>query len=171
MSRVNPELLKSAGVAALGSFLFGFDTAVISGTTDALRLRFRSPKRPARLHGGERAARDHPGLRGRGLARGARAAGRCCAALAVLYFVSAVGCALAWDWWSLVVFRFVGGLAIGGSSVVAPHVHRGDLAPGRARTAGGPQPVQRGGGILVAYLSNYFIAGERGRPGVRRPGG
>jgi len=40
MSRVNPELLRSALVAALGSFLFGFDTAVISGTTEALRLRF-----------------------------------------------------------------------------------------------------------------------------------
>ena len=40
MERPNAELLKSAAVAALGSFLFGFDTAVISGTTDALRLRF-----------------------------------------------------------------------------------------------------------------------------------
>ena len=40
MSRVTPHLLRSALVAALGSFLFGFDTAVISGTTDALRSRF-----------------------------------------------------------------------------------------------------------------------------------
>ena len=38
--RVTTQLLWSAAVAALGGFLFGFDTAVISGTTDALRLRF-----------------------------------------------------------------------------------------------------------------------------------
>ena len=39
-ARVTPQLLRSAAVAALGGFLFGFDTAVISGATDALRLRF-----------------------------------------------------------------------------------------------------------------------------------
>ena len=37
---LRPQLVRSAAVAALGSFLFGFDTAVISGTTEALRLRF-----------------------------------------------------------------------------------------------------------------------------------
>src|SRR4030095_2200449 len=40
MNTITTKLLSSAAVAALGGFLFGFDTAVISGTTDALRLRF-----------------------------------------------------------------------------------------------------------------------------------
>jgi sugar porter (SP) family MFS transporter len=164
VSRPNPELLKSAGVAALGSFLFGFDTAVISGTTDALRLRFSLSEAelgftvasallgtilgsvasggPAERHG------RRPVLR----------------ALAALYFVSAVGCAFAWDWLSLVVFRFVGGLAIGGSSVVAP-MYIAEIAPAavRGRLVALSQ-LNVVSGILVAYLSNYFIAGLVGGP-------
>ena len=164
MSRLNPELLKSAGVAALGSFLFGFDTAVISGTTDALRLRFSLSEAelgftvasallgtivgsvasggPAETHG------RRPVLR----------------ALAALYFVSAVGCAFAWDWLSLVVFRFVGGLAIGGSSVVAP-MYIAEISPAavRGRLVALSQ-LNVVSGILVAYLSNYFIAGMVGGP-------
>ena len=51
MSTVTPHLLRSALVAALGSFLFGFDTAVISGTTDALRLRSDRLARASRPSG------------------------------------------------------------------------------------------------------------------------
>ena len=63
-------------------------------------------------------------------------------ALAVLYLVTAAGCGLAWNWSALVVFRFIGGLAIGASSVVAP-MHRGNLAGADARAAGGAQSIQR----------------------------
>ena len=62
--------------------------------------------------------------------------------LAVLYVISALGCAFAWDWYSLVCFRFIGGLAIGGSSVLGP-MYIAEVSPGQvARAPGGLLPVQ-----------------------------
>ena len=62
--------------------------------------------------------------------------------MAVLYLISALGCAFAWDWYSLVFFRFIGGLGIGGSSVLGP-MYIAEIAPARvARPAGGLLPVQ-----------------------------
>jgi sugar porter (SP) family MFS transporter len=164
MARLNPHLLRSALVAALGSFLFGFDTAVISGTTEALRLRFGLTENELGLTVSSALLGTILGSLGAGGPAEARGRRPILQVLAVLYFVSAAGCALAWDWWSLVFFRFVGGLAIGGSSVVAP-LYIAEISP----------PARRGwlvalsqfnvvSGILVAYLSNFFIAGAMGGP-------
>jgi sugar porter (SP) family MFS transporter len=77
--------------------------------------------------------------------------------MAVLYFISGLGCALAWNWLSLVIFRFVGGLAIGGSSVLAP-VYIAEISPARRRGAlVGLFQINIVVGILVAYLSNYLV--------------
>jgi MFS family permease len=75
----------------------------------------------------------------------------------VLYVVSAIGSALAWNWPSLMVFRFVGGLGIGASSVLGP-VYIAELAPAkwRGRLVGAFQ-FNVVFGILVAYTSNYAI--------------
>jgi len=75
----------------------------------------------------------------------------------VLYLVSALGCAGAWSWTALVVFRFVCGLAIGGSSVLGP-MYIAEIAPAswRGRLVGFFQ-FNIVFGILVAYLSNYLI--------------
>jgi MFS family permease len=48
--------------------------------------------------------------------------------MAVLYLLTALGCAFAWNWHALVFFRFVGGLAIGGSSVLGP-MYIAEIAP------------------------------------------
>ena len=53
--------------------------------------------------------------------------------MAIFYVLSAIGCAFAWNWPALIFFRFIGGLGIGGSSVLGPHVHRGDRAARMAR--------------------------------------
>ena len=113
--KLSTELLWSAAVAALGGFLFGFDTAVISGATDALRLQFA-------LDSGQLGFTVASALLGTivgSVAAGAPAEryGRrpVLRALAVLYFLSAVGCGLAPTWVSLLIFRFIGGLAIGAS--------------------------------------------------------
>jgi SP family arabinose:H+ symporter-like MFS transporter len=78
--------------------------------------------------------------------------------LALLYVVSALGCGLAWNWPSLLVFRFIGGLAIGGSSVLGP-VYIAELAPAqwRGRLVGLFQ-INVVLGILLAYFSNFAIA-------------
>ncbi len=91
---------------------------------------------------------------------------------AVLYVVSAVGGALAWNWPVLMVFRFIGGLGIGASSVLGP-VYIAELAPAkwRGRLVGAFQ-FNVVFGILVAYTSNYFIRTlNLGAAGVALAGG
>src|SRR6202453_5440952 len=155
--KLNSVLLKSTGVAALGGLLFGFDTAVISGTTGALTQVYGLSSKSlgitvsiaiwgtvvgAMLAGyfGERFGR-RDSLR----------------VMALFYLVSALGCALAWDWSSLVVFRFIGGLGIGGSSVLGP-MYIAEIAPPkwRGRLVGFFQ-FNVVFGILMAYFSNYVI--------------
>jgi sugar porter (SP) family MFS transporter len=77
--------------------------------------------------------------------------------MAVLYLVSAIGCAGAWSWTALVIFRLVGGLGIGGSSVLGP-MYIAEIAPAswRGRLVGFFQ-FNIVFGILVAYLSNFLI--------------
>jgi SP family arabinose:H+ symporter-like MFS transporter len=155
--QLSGTLLKSTIVAALGGLLFGFDTAVISGTTQGLRSQFQlSPESlgvtvasalVGTLIGAALAA--FPGDR-----LGRRDSLRL---MAVLYFVSALGCAIAWSWGALVFFRFIGGLGIGGSSVLGP-MYIAEIAPAswRGRLVGFFQ-FNIVLGILVAYLSNYLI--------------
>src|SRR6202035_1666691 len=78
-------------------------------------------------------------------------------AMAVLYLVSSLGCALAWNWSALVFFRFIGGLGIGGSSVLGP-TYIAELAPAkyRGRLVGMFQ-FNVVLGILLAYFSNYLV--------------
>ncbi len=164
MTRFNPQLLRSVAVAALGSFLFGFDTAVISGTTDALRLRFSLTN--AQLGFTVASALIGTVLGSIGAGSPTERLGRrpVLRWLAVLYFVSALGCALAWDWSSLLFFRLVGGLAIGASSVVAP-LFIAEISPAASR--GRLVAVSQFNvvtGILAAYLSNYFVASLVGGP-------
>jgi MFS transporter, SP family, arabinose:H+ symporter len=154
---LNSTLIRSAIVAALGGLLFGLDTAVIAGTThDLTRLYNLTPfylgvTVTAALVGtilGSMLAGIPGDLIGR------RDSLRI---LAVLYLVSALGCAFAWNWYALVAFRFIGGLGIGGSSVLGP-MYIAELAPAkyRGRLVGLFQ-FNVVLGILLAYLSNYLV--------------
>jgi SP family arabinose:H+ symporter-like MFS transporter len=156
--KLNSDLLKSTAVGALGGLLFGFDTAVIAGTTHSLTLVYGLS--PAALGftvsialWGTVIGSMFAGIPGQRL--GGRETLRI---LAVFYVVSALGCAFAWNWHSLVVSRFIGGLAIGGSSVLGP-VYIAELAPAkwRGRLVGLFQ-INIVVGILLAYFSNYCIA-------------
>jgi sugar porter (SP) family MFS transporter len=155
--KLNSYLLKSTIVAALGGLLFGFDTAVIAGATHALTEIFHLS--PAAL-GMTVASALWGTIIGSMLAGipgdrfGRRDSLR---AMAVLYVVSALGCALAWNWTSLVLFRLIGGLGIGGSSVLGP-MYIAEVAPAkwRGRLVGLFQ-FNIVFGILLAYLSNYIL--------------
>lgn len=157
MSRLNPHLLRSAGVAALGSLLFGFDTAVISGATDALRLQYGLSSQLLGLTVASALIGTILGSLAVGPPLERRGRGPVLRGLALLYLVSALGCGAAWSWPALLFFRFIGGLAIGGSSVAAP-MYIAEIAP----------PARRGrlvalsqlnvvAGILLAYLSNSLV--------------
>ena len=78
--------------------------------------------------------------------------------MAVLYLISGLGCAFAWNWHALVVFRFIGGLGVGGSSVLGP-MYIAEVSPAklRGRLVGFFQ-FNVVFGILVAYFSNYVIS-------------
>jgi SP family arabinose:H+ symporter-like MFS transporter len=154
---LNATSIKSTIVAATGGLLFGFDTAVISGTTHQLTLQFHLT--PASLGitvatalWGTIIGSMLAGLPGDRYGRRDSLKG-----MAVLYVISAIGCAISWNWWSLVVSRFIGGLAIGGSSVLGP-MYIAEIAPAswRGRLVGLFQ-INVVVGILVAYFSNYVV--------------
>ncbi len=150
-------LIRSALVAALGGMLFGFDTAVISGTTRALSQMYA-------LSPGMLGFTVSMALWGTVLGSilaggpadryGRRASLHC---LAVFYVVSALGCAFALNYPWLIAFRFIGGLAIGGSSVIGP-MYIAEISPAerRGRLVGLFQ-INVVAGILLAYLSNYLV--------------
>jgi sugar porter (SP) family MFS transporter len=154
---INSHVVKSTIVGALGGLLFGFDTAVISGTTHALSLVYHLS--PALLGVTVSSALV-------GTVIGAMAAGipgqkfgrrDTLRVMAIFYVLSAIGCALAWNWSALIVFRFIGGLGIGGSSVLGP-MYIAEIAPPkwRGRLVGFFQ-VNIVIGILLAYISNATI--------------
>lgn len=154
---MNRYLVKATMVGALGGLLFGFDTAVIAGTTQQLSDVFHLTPTTLGLTVfiglvGTVIGAMCSGVLGQKI--GGREALRI---MAVLYAVSAVGCAFAWNWDVLMVARFIGGLGIGGSSVLGP-VYIAELAPAkwRGRMVGLFQ-INIVVGILLAYLSNYII--------------
>jgi len=157
----NPQLIRSALVAALGGLLFGFDTAVIAGTTRALTEVYQLT--PALLGFTVSSALWGTVLGSLFAGVPADRYGRqgCLKVLAVLYVASAVGCGFALNWYIVVLSRFIGGLAIGGSSVIGP-MYIAEISPAdkRGRLVGLFQ-FNIVVGILVAYFSNYLI-GQQG---------
>jgi len=154
---LNGTLIRTVLVAALGGSLLGFDTAVIAGSTQGLTQVFNlSPSAlgftvSAALWGTVLGAMAAGWL---GRAVGGRTS---LLILASCYLISALGCAFSTSWTWLLIFRFVGGLGMGGSSVIAP-VYIAEIAPAawRGRLVGAFQ-INIIGGILLAYLSNYVI--------------
>jgi SP family arabinose:H+ symporter-like MFS transporter len=155
--RPNIHLIKATLTGALGGLLFGFDTVVIAGAIDALvRLYGLSPQGKG-LTVAIGLVGTVVGALGAGVV-GQRLGGREALRItAILYVASAVGCALAWNWPAFMVFRFVGGLGIGASSVLGP-VYIAELAPAkwRGRLVGTFQ-FNVVFGIVLAYVSNYAI--------------
>jgi SP family arabinose:H+ symporter-like MFS transporter len=155
--RLNSVLLRSTVVAALGGLLFGFDTVVISGTTQALTVLFHLTPSALGVTVSSALVGTIIGSMLAGIPGDAYGRRDSLRILAVLYLVSAIGCGIAWSWVSLIVFRVIGGLAIGGSSVLGP-MYIAEIAPAkyRGRLVGLFQ-FNVVFGILLAYLSNYLI--------------
>lgn len=144
-------------VVALGGFLFGFDTAVISGAEKAVQAHWGLSEVQ---HGVTMAI----ALLGTvaGALMGAYPSDRfgrkrTLFMIAALYFFSAIGTALANDWPLFILFRFLGGIGVGVSSVTAP-IYISEISPAskRGRLVGLFQ-FNVVLGILVSYLSNYLI--------------
>jgi SP family xylose:H+ symportor-like MFS transporter len=154
----NPTLILSAVVAALGGFLFGFDTAVISGTTQWLEEFFRLTSASLGFTVASAILGTIAGavVVGRPSDRYGRRA--VLFILALLYLGSAIGSALAQNWYMFLIYRFLGGIGVGGSSVVAP-IYIAEISPARKR--GRMVAIVQFNvvmGMLIAYLSNYLIS-------------
>ncbi len=155
--KLNSTLLKSTVVAAVAGLLFGFDTAVIAGVNDTLKEIYRlNPL----LSGFTASSALWGTVLGSLLAGipgdkfGRRDSLRI---MAVLYLLSALGCAFAWNWPVLVFFRFLSGLGIGGSSVLGP-MYIAEIAPAKWRGwLVGLFQFNVVFGILLAYFSNYIV--------------
>lgn len=154
---VSATLVKSTVVAALGGLLFGFDTAVIAGTTADLSKAFDLTSSTLGFTVSVALVGTVIGSLVAGIPGQKYGRRDSLRVMAVLYLISAFGCAIAWDWYSLIFFRFIGGLGIGGSSVLGP-MYIAEIAPAklRGRLVGFFQ-FNVVAGILIAYFSNYMI--------------
>jgi sugar porter (SP) family MFS transporter len=155
---MNANLAKAAVIGALGGLLFGFDTAVISGATAALTSVYSLNPEQLGLTVSMALIGTVIGAMTAGIP-GQKYGGReTLRFLAVCYVVSAFGCAFAWNWHVLLAARFIGGIGIGGSSVLGP-VYIAELAPAKMRgRLVGMFQINIVVGILLAYLSNYIIS-------------
>ena len=143
--------------AALGGFLFGFDTAVISGAERDIQTIWNLSDW---LHGLAIASALYGTVIGAlfgGFPADRFGRKKSLLWIGLLYFVSAFGSALAWDVTSFTIFRFIGGLGVGASSVVAP-MYISEIAP--AKNRGLLVALYQFNivfGIVIAYISNYLI--------------
>lgn len=153
----NRRILFWSITVALGGFLFGFDTAVISGAEQAIQKVWQLDVFQLGLT---------VSIALIGTVIGALFGGYPCDKIGrkktlfwigVLYLISAVGSGLAPEWYSFLFFRFIGGLGVGASSVAAP-MYISEIAPAEKR--GRMVAMFQFNvvfGILVAFLSNYLL--------------
>ncbi len=154
-----------ATVAALGGFLFGYDTAVINGAVGAMREEFGIG---SFLTGFAVASALL------GCALGAWGAGRLAdnwgrirvmVLAAILFLVSAFGSGLAFGPWDLILWRVVGGLGVGAASVIAP-AYIAEISPAAIRgRLGSLQQLAIVTGIFAALLADFALASAAGGAG------
>jgi sugar porter (SP) family MFS transporter len=147
--------VRIALIAALGGFLFGFETVVISGAEKTLEQFWHLD---SFSHGFTVASSLIGTVLGSMLAAApARRFGRkkTLQVIAAFFIIAAVGCASVSAWVAFICFRIIGGLAVGASSVVAP-MYISEIAPAalRGRLAGSFQ-LNIVTGICIAFLTNY----------------
>ncbi len=157
-------VVRIAAVAATGGFLFGYDTAVVNGTVGALERHFSAD--PGRL--GFAVASALLGSAAGALLAGrvADRAGRVRAMLwtAAVFAVSSMGSGFAESLGSFSAWRFLGGIAVGAASVIAP-AYIAEVAPARIRgRLGSLQQLAIVLGIFLALSVNDLIAHAAGSP-------
>lgn len=147
-----------SGVAAIGGLLFGFDTAVIAGTIPALRSFFSLDDSAIGLVVAAASIGCIPGALFAGNLANRYGRKWMMLITAILYIVAAIGSGIAGSFAELVIYRFIGGLAIGMASTLAP-IYISEVAPASFRgRLGMSQQLAIVLGILLAFVSNYFIA-------------
>lgn len=155
---MNKKILIWSITAALAGFLFGFDTVVISGAEKKLQSLWGSSDM---FHGvvviGMALWGTVVGAIFGGIPTNKLGRKNTLIWIGVLYTVSAIGSGLASDPWTFAVFRFLGGLGVGASTVAAP-AYISEIAPAKDRgKLVGLYQFNIVFGILIAFLSNYLL--------------
>ena len=146
-----------AAVAAIGGILFGYDTAVISGTTDIVRNQFSLSASGEGWYVGCALIGSIIGV----LCAGSLSdyIGRKITMLisAAFFSISAIGCAVCGSFDALVAFRIIGGVGIGIVSIVSP-IYISEVSPARIRgTLVSLYQLAVTAGFLLAYMANWII--------------
>ncbi|MVT11186.1 sugar porter family MFS transporter [Chitinophaga tropicalis] len=150
-----------AFVVALGGFLFGFDTAVISGAEQAIQQHWQLTEVQHGFTVSIALIGTVLGALGGSLPSDRLGRKATLVLVALVYLFSAAGTALATNWYAFLLCRFIGGLGVGASSVTAP-VYISEVSPAQYR--GRMVALFQFNvvfGILISYLSNYLI-GQHG---------
>ena len=165
-----------ATVAALGGFLFGFDTAVINGAVTAVRDEFHMGPFLTGFTVSSALLGCVVGAYGAGWLADRQGRIKVMVLAAVLFLVSAIGSGLAFSPLDLIIWRVIGGLGVGAASVIAP-AYIAEISPASIRgRMGSLQQLAIVTGIFVALLSDAFLArvaggaGERALVRAARPG-
>jgi len=156
------RVLVLTAVAALGGFLFGFDTSVINGGVDAIQETFGMGSALTGFTVSSALLGCMVGayLAGRLADRWGRT--RVMVLASLLFSISAIGSGFAFGAWDLILWRVVGGLGVGAASVIAP-AYIAEVAPPSIRgRLGSLQQLAIVSGIFVALLSDAWLAGAAG---------
>jgi len=144
-------------VAALGGILFGYDTAVISGTTADVSSQFNLTDLSKGWYVGCALVGSIVGVAGAGMLSDLLGRKRTMLIAAVLFSVSAIGCMLCSGFGDLVAYRIIGGMGIGIVSIVSP-IYISEISPAKVRgTMVSLYQLAVTAGLLLAYLVNFII--------------
>jgi len=144
-------------VAALGGILFGYDTAVISGTTDIVSQQFRLDELATGWYVGCALIGSIIGVLVAGLLSDFLGRKKTMLIAALMFSISAIGCAVCQGFTDLVIYRMIGGFGIGVVSIVSP-IYISEVAPADKRgTLVSMYQLAITVGFLLAYLMNYLV--------------
>jgi SP family sugar:H+ symporter-like MFS transporter len=147
-----------ACAAALGGFLFGFDTAVINGAVAALQQAFNTSSGMTGFAVSSALLGSALGAFMAGSLADRRGRVQTMIVASVMFTLSAIGSGLAFTIWDFIAWRLLGGIAVGIASVIAP-AYIAEIAPAHLRgRLGSLQQMAIVVGIFIALLSDYFIA-------------